>query len=91
MGSELRPVSQLELLLHHHPDKRHILNSAINGVDYPITDLPEEKRKELVEQKLQKGNHKSALTKEAIPIVSKLMEKDVNAAFAIIVTIDCLT
>ena len=90
MGSELRPVSQLELLLHHHPDKRHILNSAINGVDYPLTDLPEEKRKELVEQKLQKGNHKSALTKEAIPIVSKLMEKDVNAAFAIIVTIDCL-
>ena len=90
MGSELRPVNQLEPLIHHHPNKSAILKIATLGVDYPISDLDEESRKELVNKKLQKGNHKSALTKEAIPIVNKLMEKDVINAFSIIVTLDCL-
>ena len=90
MGSELRPVDQLSALFHHHPKVDPISEAATVGVDYPVDDLPEETRKELVANRLKKGNQKSALNKEAIPIVTNLLRDDVEHGYSIIVTPECL-
>ena len=90
MGSELRPVDQLSALFHHHPKVDPISEAATVGVDYPVDDLPEETRKELVANRLKKGNQKSALSKEAIPIVTNLLRDDVEHGYSIIVTPECL-
>ena len=89
-GSELRPVEQLAALCHHHPNRKSILEVASKGVDYKAPDLPEKERLEILKSRLEKGNQKSALTEEAIPTVIKLMKKDVDHAYSIIVTPDCL-
>lgn len=89
-GSELRPVYQLEALFRYHPNLQSILEVASRGVDYKAPDLPEEKRLEILRSRLEKGNQKSALTKDAIPIVTRLMKKDVVNAYSIIVLPSCL-
>lgn len=89
-GSELRPLSQLSLLLSHHKNFKHLKESITKGIDYPAKDLPEKLRKKELLNQLLRGNHKSALTKEASPVVDKLVKQDVELGFAIPITKECM-
>ena len=89
-GSELRPIDQLSSILAHHPYFPLLKESLQTGIDYPAEDLPEETRVEELHAQLARGNHKSALTKEALPIVDKLVHQDANLGYAISITKDCM-
>ena len=90
-GSELRPIHHLKILIGNHPNFPHISKILTHGIDYPAEDLPEKTRiKELTNQ-LERGNHKSALTTEAKPIVDKLVKQDVTFGYALTITKDCIT
>ena len=67
-----------------------IRDIALNGVEYPATDLPDDQRLELVKAQLAKGNQKSALTPEAIQTVTNLIRDDIVKGYALVVTTDCL-
>lgn len=89
-GSELRPIHHLKILIGNHPNFPHISRILTHGIDYPAEDLPEKTRiKELTNQ-LERGNHKSALTAEAKPIVDKLVKQDVTFGYALTITKDCI-
>lgn len=90
MGSEIRPIAQLDRLLRHHPHYEEARKLLLEGVDYPAADLPEETRRARLESQLRKGNQASALTQEALPIITKLMIDDIVKGYALIVTIDCI-
>ena len=52
-GSELRPISQLEPLLHHHPTFQRFKYNHLNRIDYPIEEIEETERKEILEATLE--------------------------------------
>ena len=89
-GSELRPMDQLEPLLGHMPNWDTFKRNATQGIDYPDNELPEEKRIELLEETIARGNHKSALSEEGRPHVTKGMISDVELGYAFPVSIDCV-
>lgn len=89
MGSEVRPQQQLEILLHHHKNFSRFAMNNKEGISYPFKPLDEETRLELLQKQLKKGNHKSALEKEAKPYVTKAISTDVVRGFGIIMTTDC--
>ena len=66
-GSELRPINQLEPLLHHHPTFQCFKENHLNGIDYPIKDIDESKRMETLEATIERGNHKFALKDKEMP------------------------
>ena len=88
-GSEVRPTTQLEPLLHNHPNFERFKSNMTHGISCPLNDIPEETRIEEMQKTIKHGNHKSALEKEAIPHVSKAMQTDVVRGFGIIMTPDC--
>lgn len=90
MGAELRPSEQLEPLLRHHPNFNKLEEIIQQGVRYPQDDLTEDKRIQEVNEQLEKGNQKSALEEDALPIVTKAFADDIKKGYAIIVTKDCL-
>ena len=90
MGSELRPIDQLDKLLSHHPGYPLFRWNTIHGIDYPAKDLPEPvRRQDLIEQ-IEKGNHKSALHKDARAHVDKAMHSDIELGYGIPITIECI-
>lgn len=89
-GSELRPIEQLDALLSHHPNFPRLKANTIHGIDYPAEDLPEEMRKLELAKQIDRGNHKSALTTDAEPVVNKLMKEDAALGYSISITKDCL-
>lgn len=89
-GSEIRPLNHLELLLGNHPNFPQIKLNLHNGVDYPAEDLPEDLRISLLNEQLKKGNHKTALTSKAKPIVDKLLHQDVDLGYAIPLSRECI-
>eukprot|EP00956_Cyclotella_meneghiniana_P041032 scaffold212472_cov70-Cyclotella_meneghiniana.AAC.2 len=90
MGSELRPIEQLDKLLSHHPGYPLFRWNTIHGIDYPADDLPEETRMKELNDQIEKGNHKSALVKEATAHVDKAMISDIELGYGIPITIDCI-
>jgi len=90
MGSELRPLEQLEPLLKYHPYFHELKQIASKGVDYPLSKISEEVRIQQLELQLKQGNQETALTDEAIPIVTKLLLDDIKCGFSIVVTAECL-
>ena len=88
-GSEIRPFEQLDVLLHNHKNYLRFRENSINGISYPITELDENTRINMVESQAKKGNHKSTDTKEAKVLVTKAMETDVKRGFGIIMTKQC--
>jgi len=89
-GSELRPITQLEPLLHHHPTFQHFKSSHLNGIDYPIDEIDDAERKVILEATLERGNHKSSLSDEERPHVTKLMKQDVELGYGIPLSINCI-
>ena len=79
-GSELRPLDQLESLLSlsHHPSFERLKQNHAHGIDYPLEPLSEEARLTMLENLIERGNHKSALSEEERPHVTKLMAQDIE-------------
>eukprot|EP00956_Cyclotella_meneghiniana_P045743 scaffold382601_cov79-Cyclotella_meneghiniana.AAC.1 len=64
----------------------------MHGIDYPADDLPEPIRvKDLLDQ-IEKGNHKSALHKDARQHADKAMMSDIELGYGIpiSISIDCI-
>jgi hypothetical protein len=89
-GSELRPFAQLDLLLGHHKNYSRFKSNSTHGIDYPAPELPEATRKEELAAQIIRGNHKSAMTPEAAPIVEKAMHEEAALGYAIPITKSCL-
>ena len=90
-GSELRPLDQLEPLLLHHHSYEHFKSNYINGIDYPIEPLDEEARSAMLKKSIERGNHKSALSDEERPHVTKLTSQDVELGYGIPLTVECIS
>jgi hypothetical protein len=90
MGSELRPIHELDSLLSHHPSYRLFRWNSTHGIDYPAREIDEETRKEDLLNQLQKGNHKSALDPSAKEHVAKAMISDIELGYGIPITIECI-
>jgi hypothetical protein len=60
MGSELRPIHQLDKLFSRHPSYKLFRWCSIHGINYLIQHLSETQRRIDLEEQLQKGNHKLA-------------------------------
>jgi len=56
-GFEVRPIEQLEVLLHNHPNFERFSHNMIHGISYPIKDLVEDTRLRLPKKQLAKGNY----------------------------------
>ena len=78
-GSEVRPTNQLDTLLHNHPNFPRFKNNMIKGISYPLEEISEKTRIEMLNKQLKKGNHKS--TEEAKENVTKAMKTDVVRGF----------
>ena len=89
-GSELCPLDQIQPLLRHHPTYDRFESNYINGIDYPLEDLSSEAQGKMLEDSIERGNHKSALSDEERPHVTKLMAQDVELGYGIPLTIDCI-
>jgi len=89
-GSEVRPIHQLEVLLHHHPNFTRFKHNTNHGILYPIKDLDEDTRIRPLKQQLEKGNHKSTNNKDDKIHVTKAMETDVVRGFGFILTQKCV-
>ncbi|KAL9180713.1 hypothetical protein ACHAXT_011166 [Thalassiosira profunda] len=89
-GSELRPISQLDQLLAHHPNYPRFRANSIDGISYPAQEIDERTRLSDLETQLARGNHKSALTPEAEPIVNKLFKQDAELGYLITITKTCI-
>ncbi len=88
-GSEVRPLSQLDTLLHNHKNYERFRHNTLNGISYPLEDIDDETRANQNNELLAHGNHKSALEEEAIPHVNKAVMTDVLRGFSIIMTPQC--
>ena len=89
-GSEVRPMAQLEVLLHNHVNFERFRSNMINGIEYPLKEIDEKTRIKMLQKQLQKGNHKSTdLHKDDRPNVTKAMHTDVTRGFGIIMTPQC--
>ena len=89
-GSELRPLSHLEPLLHHHPLYDQFAKNHVHGIDYPLNDIEDEKRIENVKATIERGNHKAALEDEQRPHVTKGMLSDVQYGYGIPIPVDTI-
>ena len=89
-GSELRPLSQLQPLLRHHPMFDRFASNLTNGIDYPLNEIDDASRLANVEATIQRGNHKSAMSSENQPHVTKSMEGDVKLGYAIPIKVESI-
>ena len=88
-GSEVRPMEQLEILLHNHPNFPRFRSNMTKGISYPLEELDEDTRLNMLNKQLQKGNHKSTMDEEARKNTTKSMQTDVERGFGIIITKKC--
>ena len=89
-GFELRPLSQLQPLLHLHPDYGRFAHNHTHGINYPISGLSNEECKSMLETSIERGNHKSALDNKHRPVVTKLTAQDVELGYVIPLTVESL-
>mmetsp|Transcript_35250 Transcript_35250/g.105310 ORF Transcript_35250/g.105310 Transcript_35250/m.105310 type:complete len:135 (-) Transcript_35250:29-433(-) len=89
-GSEFRPVPQLDPLLQHQPNWPHLQDNLSAGVKYSAPALPEKERRDAVDWMINRGNHKSATSAEAVPILEKLAKEDVELAYSLPLTVGCV-
>ena len=90
-GSEVRPMSQLQPLLRHHPDWTDFEKDMTHGIDYPFEkEISESERLRVLEANIERGNHKSALKTDDRHHVTKLMTSDVELGYAVPVTLECV-
>ena len=87
-GSELRPIAQLEPLLRHYRHWSEFKQYHEEGVDYPFTEeISEADRLAMLQENISRGNHRSAMSKEARVHVAKAMESDIELGYGIPISI----
>ena len=60
LGSEFKSVQELEPLLHQHPRWQRLKDLFVNGSDWPLLKMDDEKRNQDLVEMIKRGNHKSA-------------------------------
>ena len=87
-GSEFRTVEVLEPLLHKIPLRKAVSEILVKGAKYPLERINNSRRISDLEESLQQGNHQAA--KKESSILTKLIQKDVNAGFQLPTTTNSL-
>ena len=59
-GSEFKEVNELEGLLSKHPRWNDLKEKLTNGCEYHLEDLPEDQRLQDLQERIERGYHKSA-------------------------------
>jgi hypothetical protein len=80
-GSEFRPISILEPLLHQHPYWEKFKTLLTLGSDWPLDPITEETRILDLTEALQFGNHKEAVKNPSL--LTSLILDDVKHGFAL--------
>ena len=84
VGTEFRQVETLETLLKHREDWHEIKDILANGVWYPLKNEPDEiTRMSDLEALIERGNHKSASTSDALERINKIYGKEIRKAWLI--------
>ena len=84
VGTEFRKVETLEKLLKHRNDWNEIKDILSNGVWYPMKNEPdEETRLNDLKALIERGNHKSASSEDALKRITKIYGKEINKAWLI--------
>ena len=58
-GSEFKEVNELEGLLSKHPRWNDLKEKLTNGCEYHLEDLPEDQRLQDLQERIERGYHKS--------------------------------
>ena len=82
-GSEFRKVETLDRVFGRHPNLQRMRDILLNGSDWPMEELNEEKRVADVKEALAFGNHKGASAKPEL--LQKLVSKDIKYGYALVV------
>ena len=82
-GSEFKEVNELEGLLAKHPRWKDLKEKLTSGCEYYLEELPEEQRLQDLQERIERGNHKSAIKHEEF--LSDAMIKEVKKGWALIV------
>ena len=85
-GSEFKEVEELEDLLHKHPRWKDLKEKLTNGCEYHLEDLPEDERLQDLQERVERGNHKSA--KKNGNFLSDAMRKEIEKGWALILPED---
>ena len=75
-GSEFRQPTLLDPLFHYHPLWPRARTSLLHGVEFPLTNLPNEQRKTELSLALRRGNHQSVKQHQAA--VQTLLKREVS-------------
>ena len=85
-GSEFKTPSELGGLLAKHPRWKDLKEKLEKGCEYYLEDLPEEDRVKDLQERVRRGNHKSA--ERHCEFLSDAMKKEVEKGWALIVPDD---
>jgi len=80
-GSEFRDPSNLEPLLHQHPNWPALKEILLNGASFPLQSIPNKARKLDLEFHAARGNHKSAVINRAA--LDEIIENDISKGYAL--------
>ena len=90
-GSEFRRKETLEPLFHHHEHWNKMSKIISEGLDYPLTDLPDKVLKADMVAMMDRGNHKSATSPEVEPTLLKNYTKEVKHGWMLPITLESVT
>ena len=62
----------------------------LEGIDHPLAQLDKGTFISTLNKTIERGNHKSSLSDEEHPCVTKWMEQDVELGYVIPFTLDCV-
>jgi hypothetical protein len=89
-GSEFRPVTLLEPLLHRHHNWPLMRDIVTNGVRYPLRPIADDVRKADITAMLHRGNHQSTVLPENKAALTKAINKEVLHQWAIPIEPSCI-
>ncbi len=82
-GSEFKEVNELEGLLSKHHRWNDLKEKLTKGCEYHLEDLPEDQRLQDLQERIERGNHKSAEKHDKF--LSDAMKKEIEIGWALII------
>ena len=89
-GPEIRPLEHMDPLLWHHPTFNRFAENLQHGIEYLLKKITDEDCIDILERSIARRNHKSELSDEERPQVTKVMTQDVNLGYGIPIKVECL-
>ena len=86
-GSEFRPTEILEKLYGEHRYWKRVKRNIDMGVHYEVKKLPQKKRRKLMMEAMEYGNHKSAKENEELCV--ELASKDATLGYSAVFPVSC--